>query len=584
MKKINYITILLSSFLAFSCQSEDIEMEAVGYLRMNIETVTLTSNQTRIADNYDPKQMAVQIVNKASGVIAESTTDSKEWEGRQIRLKPGEYTINVSSNGFDGSESGFDIPYYTGSTEVTISKDNEVTADVTCQLANVKVTVKYDETFKAAFKAATAIVSSDVETATPLTFVMGENYSSAYYPVGSLTVGLSATNNAGVTNEDKKIQTVVGPEARQHYIFNFKTAEVGTQGGVTVTVDGTETTYNFLFNVSTEAKTSLAMKPVNAFAKLAYVTGFIAAQEEGVVLDDTNMKFQYKATNASEWTTVDATKSGENYNATLTGLTAATEYECKLVYGEEYASEVEPFTTEAATQLYNSGFEYWNKNGKSWYPNESGVSFWDTSNPGATSIGEKWNVTTQSTDEKHGGTSAARLESKYVVLKFAAASLYSGAFDKLVDTSGAKLNWGREFTARPTQFTGWYNYTPKPTNRGTAPEGAPAKGENDLCSIYLVLTTGVVPVDNTDMDNFPNWNTDSHVVAYGALPDAECGNTGGWKQFSIDLKYNNLVTKPTHVIVVCSSSKYGDYFYGGEGSLLYLDDFELLYDKEPTVK
>ncbi len=584
MKKIYYFAILLSSFLAFSCQNEEIEMEAVGYLRMNIETVTLTSPQTRIAEDYNPKQMAIQIVNKASDDVVEATTDHKEWEGKQIRLKPGIYIVNVSSNGFDGNESGFDIPYYTGSTEVTISKDKEVTADVTCQLANVKVTVKYDETFKAAFQAATATVSSAVETASPLDFVMGEAYSSAYYPVGNLTVGLRATNNAGITNEDPKIQTVVDVKARQHYIFNFKTAETGTQGGITVTVDGSETIYNFAFNVSTEAKTSLAMKPVNTFAKFAYVTGFVAAQEDGVTLEDSKMKFQYKAINTSEWSTVDATKNGENYEATLAGLTPTTAYECKFVYGDEYASDVTTFSTGATTQLYNSGFEYWNQNGKSWYPNEAGVSFWDTSNPGSTSIGEKWNVTTGSTENVHSGSQAARLESKYVVLKFAAASIYSGAFDGLVGTSGAKLNWGRPFTDRPTQFTGWYNYNPQPTNRGTAPAGAPTKGEDDLCSIYIVLTTDIVPVNNTDMTNFPNWNTDPRVVAYGALDDSQCGNTGGWKQFNIDLKYNNLTTQPTHVIVVCSSSKYGDYFYGGEGSLLYLDDFELIYDKEPVLK
>jgi hypothetical protein len=35
--------------------------------------------------------------------------------------------------------------------------------------------------------------------------------------------------------------------------------------------------------------------------------------------------------------------------------------------------------------------------------------------------------------------------------------------------------------------------------------------------------------------------------------------------------------------VVCSSSKYGDYFTGGDGSIMYLDDFSLIYDDEPTM-
>ena len=59
---------------------------------------------------------------------------------------------------------------------------------------------------------------------------------------------------------------------------------------------------------------------------------------------------------------------------------------------------------------------------------------------------------------------------------------------------------------------------------------------------------------------------------------------GLWKEFNIDLKYRTLTTKPTHIIIVCSSSKYGDYFTGSTGSLMYLDDLELVYGDTPTLK
>ena len=45
------------------------------------------------------------------------------------------------------SESGFDIPYYAGSAQATIPKGKEVTANIICTLANVKVTVNFDATF-----------------------------------------------------------------------------------------------------------------------------------------------------------------------------------------------------------------------------------------------------------------------------------------------------------------------------------------------------------------------------------------------------------------------------------------------------
>jgi hypothetical protein len=94
-------------------------------------------------------------------------------------------------------------------------------------------------------------------------------------------------------------------------------------------------------------------------------------------------------------------------------------------------------------------------------------------------------------------------------------------------------------------------------------------------------------VDNTKMDQFPvfaNMGLSDGVVAYAELPISECVSTNGqWKEFNLQLKYRDLATKPTHIIIVCSSSKYGDYFTGSDSSVLYLDDFELVYGDNPAT-
>jgi hypothetical protein len=59
---------------------------------------------------------------------------------------------------------------------------------------------------------------------------------------------------------------------------------------------------------------------------------------------------------------------------------------------------------------------------------------------------------------------------------------------------------------------------------------------------------------------------------------------GEWKRVAIPLVYRKLNKQPTHLLVVFSASKYGDYFHGGEGSTLYLDDFSLEYGDSPLVK
>ena len=87
------------------------------------------------------------------------------------------------------------------------------------------------------------------------------------------------------------------------------------------------------------------------------------------------------------------------------------------------------------------------------------------------------------------------------------------------------------------------------------------------------------------MDEFPNWETDSRVIAYGSLPNEQNVHSNGqWKEVNIPLVYRDLARKPTHLLVVFSASKYGDYFHGGKGSTLYLDDFEFIYGDTPSVK
>jgi hypothetical protein len=165
--------------------------------------------------------------------------------------------------------------------------------------------------------------------------------------------------------------------------------------------------------------------------------------------------------------------------------------------------------------------------------------------------------------------------------------MYTGSFGQLVGTSGAKLNWGVPFTARPTALKGYMQYAPVAINRvgSNLPAGAPGKGETDQCGMYCALLTEALKVDNTDMKTFPDWEKDPRVIAYGALPIEQNVHSGGqWKEVNIPLVYRDLTTKPTHLLVVFSASKYGDYFHGGEGSTLYVDDFSLEYGDDPKVK
>lgn len=602
MKKAYFIiTILLTSILVFSCQDDD--LNTTGYLRLEVNTNAFVNPQTKVASDYNPKQIAVQILDAANNIV-DQTDDWGTWLGKQLRLKPGSYTIKASSNGFNGLESGFDIPYYAGSEQITIESGKEKTANITCTLANVKVTVNFDPSFINAFKSATATVSSKLANVGELKFNMGVANKSGYFPVGNLSTSIDVTNKA----DQKFSQTneITNVKPRDHFILNYKIAETGSMGGVNVTVDETQTIYTFTFKVSTEVANQLAAK-ANAWSNFAYLEGeIISAKDE---LDPASISFEYKQKTSEVWSSTAAIQENGKFKAIIINLSPNTQYNYRMVYkkgSNEFASNTEVVTTENATVLYNGSFEDWygraNDNGlfgktTTWYAtsesnyNSSNGPFWDSSNPGTTTgAGALANInpTQSNTTIVHSGTKSAELKSQYKV-KFAAASLYTGSFGGLVGTDGAKINFGKPFTDRPTQLHGWFQYSTDAINYvgGNTPASLGIKkGETpDVCSVYIALTTKIYQVDNTRLETFIDFENDESIIAYGELPLSESISTNGqWKEFNIDLKYKNLTTKPTHIIIVCSSSRYGDYFTGSTSSLMYIDDLELIYGNSPILK
>ena len=312
--------------MLFSCQQEDRIVENFGYLRLDINTNSYVNVGTKISDEYNPKQIAVQIVN-AAGDVVESTDDWETLAGTQIKLQPGRYTVKASSNGFDGSESGFEIPYYAGSQEVVVESGKEVTASVTCTLANVKVTVNFDQTFVNTFQSAKSVVSSAIGGVNPLEFVMGQASKSAYFPVGDLSATVSVVNKSGQTfSQTNEIKDV---EARDHYILNYRVAETGEAGDITISVDETETVYTFTFNVSTEVTTRLSVSDANAWSYFAYINGVVESTDQELVAD--NMMFEYRLASDEEWQSVKATGDGTNYSARLEVLSPGQTYSFRMV-------------------------------------------------------------------------------------------------------------------------------------------------------------------------------------------------------------------------------------------------------------
>ena len=590
--KVIYSLIILLIIAFGSCQEDNASLNSsTGYLRL-----TVSENEDVNTRAYNPEQIQVIIREKESKKEVKSTDDWTNWEGESIELSAGEYTIIAKSYEYD-NERGFDKPYYYGSQDVTIEAGKENNATVTCKLANVKVTVQYDAALLKALEGHTYSVEVGSSEAgsniAPLTFDNDEKRA-AYFPVSDLYAKITIDGSESQT----LMQDLENVKARDHYILNYKLTDKGSSN-ITVAIDPTHNEYAYTFEIDmTPISVTADFEPANAWATFAYLKAS-NVESTSTTVDPANVSFQYRKKGAIDWVKIETSHDEDGiYTARPTGLEGTTEYEYCLTVGNENTS-AETFVTDNATELYNGNFDKWYQNEKTIYAGESGISFWDSSNPGTTTgagaIVNK-NPTYGVTSPLHtegSNLQAACLKSEHIsvnaiimtVEKFAAASLYTGSFGGLVGMNGAKINFGQPFTARPISLHGFFQYAPaKIDEQDVGNSGVLKAGDTDICSIYIALSKKVYTVDNTDTNTFIDFEGDNSIIAYGELPIDQCVNTnGGWKEFDIPLKYKNLTEKPAYIIIVCSASKYGDYFTGGHGSTMYLDDFELVYDGTPTI-
>ncbi len=588
----------------FSCSTEDEVIDNnIGYLCLSVsgsnETTTRAAN---LPEGYTGKQIAVEIVDTA-GVAVEKTEDAGKWAGKSIALKVGTYTIKAHSYGFDGKQSAKGAPYYYGSKEITITGGKALNETVTCKLANVKMSVKLSDELKESFKTFSVSVAPKTAGACdPLSFDIDLSKSTIadtlYFPVTDLVVTYAAVNKSGKSNSAQwNLSDVKG---NYHYILNFT---LGTgEGGAQVEVDETLHNFSYTFTVSQKPTNNVTLT-AGAWDRLAYLKAEDITVATGVSLEGIKFRYRLKPETQEEtavWIDLVATASSDktSYTAMLMGLSAETEYEYCLVNDEGIIlGDISSFMTDAEDKrmvLTDGTFDNWTTDGdKIIYPGSSLSSlFWDTSNKGANTA--SW--LTGVTNPTQGVTSpvvnegkAAQLKSAEVMGFFAAASLYVGSFGE-VDIPNAIVNFGKTFVSRPVALKGYYQYEPQNVNMvgdNLPADATVSEGQPDQCSIYIALAKKTYSINNGDESSFIDFENDKNIIAYGNIDDAimEQKKVNGYIPFTIPLKYKEecFGDQPSYIIIVCSASKYGDYMTGGKGSTLYVDDFSLVYDGEPTL-
>ena len=309
-------------------------------------------------------------------------------------------------------------------------------------------------------------------------------------------------------------------------------------------------------------------------------------------------KFQYRVkSSGASWTTVDADLAESTFSKEITGLTPGTIYEYQAMDGTQASSVTCEFTTEAAFQPENAGFEFISGSKPTLIYGDKQQMWWDTGNHGSSTANGP-DVTVADKTVKHSGNQSVLLSSKVagvpgLFTKFAAGNLFVGDYLRTDGTDGV-LGWGRPCYSRPTALRVWVRYEPGTVNQGSGKKIT--KGETDKGIIYIAVgdwsgqeykgQKWPFIVKTKDASSLFSAQKGTYsgdgIIGYGEKTFDEAYNDGeNLKELIINLDYDNFggyQRKPTSIIIVASSSKFGDYFEGSDTSKMWLDDMELIYE------
>lgn len=312
---------------------------------------------------------------------------------------------------------------------------------------------------------------------------------------------------------------------------------------------------------------------VDAWTCVAWVNGQgQAGRNNGV---------EYRLPGDSEWTVVPAelvTHNGGNFTGRIDHLSPETTYEARTYSDAEKGNAV-TFTTGSIVQIPNSDFNSWWLDGKVWDPwPEGGEQVWDSGNKGATTLGTSNTFPTE--DTPSGTGLAAQLETRFVGIgmlgKLAAGNIFVGRYVRTDGTNGI-LSFGREFHQRPTKLRGYLKYKTAAISNAIE-EYKYLIGEPDTCIVWCALIDTDEPFEiRTNPKNRNLFDPKGpYVVGYGKIEYGE--SIEQYIPFEFNINYTSTSRVPKYILVTASASKYGDYFTGGAGAVLWVDDFELEYD------
>ena len=616
MKKILTFIILGLGFAAASCTKADVsESKGEGMLSVDMSI----ASQTRAVVGEDELlNTAVVNIYKAdfSGLVRSYTYSDIP---SPMYLAADKYRVDVlAGEAVAATPAGasWDSKSYKGSQAFEIVAGQVTTVQVVANVNNAITKVAFDPTVAENFNEGyTLTMTLSDEAASTLVYDASKSGAEGYYIVAGLFEPSFTWTFSGTLAKDglafTKTGVIENVEPGKLYNMNLKYTIKDGELMFSLSVDRTTEIVDDTI-IFEPVSTGLAPSSVyEIWATRATIHADVDASEgEGKTI-----KFAYSTDDGSTWTYVDAVNDSEGtYKAELKGLSPETTYTYALCIDDVQIGEPMTFTTDATPNFPNASFEYVSKvTGNNYYkfydPNcgvEEGMKmFWGSGNgegPDGVNGSANMNIviTDVDTSTKIDGNQSVVAKTSSMAGMLAAGNLFAGQFVGLVGQSGGIVNFGRPWTSRPSAMRIWCKYETGLINILNNNNLGVSKSDYDRAQIKVAIGTwdykkyggskeSPVQINTTDESTFVDYYTDPSTIANGDVIIYKEGysinkgglitaDTTGWIEYVIPLEYHNLNAYPTHIVVSCAASQFGDYFTGYDKTKLWIDAVELIYE------
>ncbi len=233
------------------------------------------------------------------------------------------------------------------------------------------------------------------------------------------------------------------------------------------------------------------------------------------------------------------------------GLDPTTSYFVRMrsfnADGISVNSSTKEFITRAANDLPNTDMEDWISTPN--YESLAPVGIWTSANKVADLNPAYYPVLLFKSDDKYSGDYAAKMVTNKVDgMPLLTGSLSTGLFTVNVENPLQSMISGVPYKSRPTRFKGYYKYM-----------GV----DGDSCEIRTTLSRWNASEGKKDIIGEVVYRTTDLIEDYTLL----------------DLEVVYFMSgEPDTIDMVFAASAGGEYFIGGVGSTLYVDEFSLIFE------